>query len=123
MKINHKIISRKTLKQIETELNFAEKARLEGNSGRERVAARRAVGVAIQAFYSNREVEFTSPASFDAVRFMIDDSDISDELRKLLPHFVQRLVKDSPDEDSYWPLDTDIIEEARQVVLLLSNQE
>lgn len=123
MKINSKIISNDTIKAIEVELDFAQNAREEGNAGKERVAARRAIGLAIQSYYQNRGVEFTSKASFDAIRFMSDDDDISKEIKNILQHFIQRLVKDGPDEESYWPLNVDLIGEVRQVVDLLSKHQ
>ncbi|MEK6256551.1 MAG: hypothetical protein N2C13_04435 [Chloroflexota bacterium] len=123
MKINQKAISKNTLQKIEAELELAHKAREKGNAGKERVAARRAIGLAIQSFYQHKGVEFTSQASFDSVRFMCDDDDISKEIKILLQHFTQRLKKDSPDEESYWPLNVVLIGEVRQVIDLLNNPE
>ncbi len=102
--------------RISADLDSAVAAREVGNEGKVRVSARRAVGWAIQAYYSNHGVELPSKSAIAHIQYMIEDIEITDDIVKMLPHFIRRLKKDSLDEDSYWPLDIDLIDEARQVI-------
>jgi hypothetical protein len=104
-----------TQNKILAELQRGEESRSQGNHGMERVCARRAVGWAVMAYYQ-QEDNPPSSSAFNAIRTMIDDEGAASEIRNMLTHFVQRLEKDSPDGDSYWPLDVDLIVEARKVI-------
>ena len=102
--------------RILAELHKGEELRLQGKHGRARVCARRAVGWAVMAYYQEHVNKPSPSSAFDAIRTMIDDEEADLEVRNMLPHFVQRLEKDSRDGDSYWPLEVDLIEIARKII-------
>lgn len=106
--------------RILAELQRGEESRSLGNHGQARVCARRAVGWAVMAYYQENEDTSAPSSAFDAIRTMIDDEEAALEIRNMLPHFVQRLEKDSPDGESYWPLEIDLIEKAHNVIKQLT---
>lgn len=105
-----------TQNKILAELQQGEESNSHGNPGMARVCARRAVGWAVMAYYQQNEDNSPPASAFDAIRVMIDDEDMATEIRNMLSHFVLRLEKESPEGDSYWPLDIDLIVEARNVI-------
>lgn len=102
--------------KILAELQRGEASKSEGNHGMARVCARRAVGWAAMAYYHQNENSPAASSAFEAIRLMIDDGRIDSQIRNKLVHFVQRKQKDSTGGDSYWPLDVDLIVEARRVI-------
>lgn len=99
------------------ELQRGEAASSQGNHGMARVCARRAVGWAVLAYYQQNEDDSPEPSSaIDAIRQMIDDVSTASDIRNKLMLFVQRPKKDSPEGDSYWPPDLDLIVEARIII-------
>lgn len=109
-------------KRINVDLESALAARKEGNEGKVRVSARRAVGWAIQAYYLKIGIALPSKSALAHIQYMIEDEDIEGKTAKALPHFVQRLEKDSLEGDSYWPLNIDLIEKAQQIIAQLSEK-
>lgn len=99
--------------KITRELRLAHQARVAGNEGKARVCARRAAGWAIKQHLLAQGVELTTPSAFQYIQYMRAQPDNPPRLSQVLDHLVARVEKDSLEADSYWPLDADLIAEAR----------
>ena len=99
--------------KIESELNRALSARRRGNEGMARVCARRAAGWAAQYYFMQQGTDVKRLSAFDSLLHLRDLDEIPPDLRLLLDHLLQRVHKDPQGEESYWPLEADIIEDAR----------
>ncbi|MDH3943115.1 MAG: hypothetical protein OEV06_03370 [Anaerolineae bacterium] len=104
------------LEAIEAEFQSGSTAQKEGNLGKARVCARRALGIALKGYYTGMGVEFSSSSAFDTIRYMLDDDSAPDDVKERLSAFTQKLAKDSHDQDSYWPLAVDLLDEARWII-------
>lgn len=92
---------------------MAYQARAEGNEGRARVCARRAAGWAIREKLASEGVNLDTPSAFDYIKYLHQNGDNSPHLTTILEHLQQKVVKDSVEEDSYWPLpEVDLLGEA-----------
>lgn len=99
--------------KIESELSRALSARQRGNEGMARVCARRAAGWAAQYFFLQQGMDTKRLSAFDSLTHLQALDDTPADLRVLLDHLLQRVLKDAQGEDSYWPLDADIIQDAK----------
>lgn len=108
---------------IINELNSAQISREAGNEGKMRVHTRRAVGWAIREYYLRTGIDQRIRSAYEYILYMQSDQKIPADLRANLEPFVQRVVKDSSNADSYWPLDVDLIEQAKQTIPLIINIE
>ena len=98
------------------ELDMASAARDGGRLGLARVCARRAAGWAIRDHYQARGIRIETPSALEAIRAMLEMEGLPPEVRTVLDHLVLKVTKDSPDEESYWPLENDLVEEARWLI-------
>ena len=99
--------------KIKQELLNAYKAIENGNEGRARVCARRAAGWTIKAYLESNGVNLNTPSALDHIKYLADQEDISPEIKEVLGFLTLKVAKDSPEEDSYWPIpDVDILEKA-----------
>ncbi len=100
--------------RFQAEIDQAEKARSDGNEGRARVCARRAVGIVLGEYFLRNQIPLESPSAYDRLRFIEKMPGISGELLAIIPHF---LVRVNPDYSL--PVDADLIAEAQLVRRLL----
>lgn len=103
--------------KITRELREAYAAQSRGQAGRARVCARRAAGWAIEEHLKRKGIVLGTPSAIDHIHYLLADQKTSLEIHKVLQHLIQRVAKDSPEEDSYWPLpDVNLVEEAHWFV-------
>jgi HEPN domain-containing protein len=103
-------------KAIQRELDRARQARRDGNEGKVRVSARRAAGQAIQAYFIKEGNHFEALSALDYIAELAESDEISNQVREILSHLAQRVVKNAPEEDSYWPLEADLITETEVLI-------
>lgn len=99
--------------KIESELSRAFSARQRGNEGMARVCARRAAGWAAQYYALQKGTSSKTLSAYDSLLHLQTLDDIPPDLCPLLEHLVQRVEKGPQEGESYWPLDVDLIEDAR----------
>jgi hypothetical protein len=103
--------------KITQELQEAYAALSRGQAGRARVCARRAAGWAIEEHLKRKGIVLDTPSALDHINYLLTTQNTSPEIQKVLQHLTQRVAKDSPEEDSYWPLpDVNLVEEAHWFV-------
>lgn len=88
-----------------------------GNSGKSRVHARRAAGFAIKLFLIKQGVELDLKSAIDHIKYLENQGSISTRVRKALKFLTQRVVKDSKEEESYWPYPEINLAEEAQVII------
>lgn len=81
------------IEEIERELRQGEKAELEGNSGRARVCARRAVGIALEEHYA-RMGKDPGKDSMKLLAQFSGESKIPDDVREAALRLQQRVGRD-----------------------------
>lgn len=102
------------IQKIETELSRAYRAGADGNPGRARVCARRAAGWAIGAYLRAQGGHQQSANAFDNIRYYAALPGLPEDVKQVLDHLTIKVVKDSIEDDSYYPLeDVDLITEAQ----------
>jgi hypothetical protein len=102
-----------TKQNIKQEIINAYKARENGNEGRARVCARRAAGWAIQIYLDKKGIDLNTPSALDHIKFLAAQNDTPSDIKETLKYFTQKVIKDSPDEEAYWPLpEIDLLEKA-----------
>jgi hypothetical protein len=104
--------------RFQAEIDHAEKARAEGNEGRARVCARRAVGIVLGEYFRRNQFTFESPSAYDRLRFAEKMPDIPSGLLAMFQHF---LIRVSPDYTL--PVESNLIAEARQIRSILLKEE
>jgi len=100
------------------ELDQALAARKVGNEGRARVCARRAVGILIGEYLSQKGITGYSDSALDRIKFLVDAPGISQEIRDVAGYF---LVRVEPDHSL--PIDVDLISEAHWLEIKLLQKE
>jgi hypothetical protein len=102
-----------TLETITAELSGGYRAQAAGNLGRARVCARRAAGWAIQAHLDSVGGHPVTANALDNIKYFATTPDLPDKIAEVLRHLTLKVVKDSFEEDSYYPLaDVDLVAEA-----------
>jgi hypothetical protein len=96
---------------IDKEIRRAEAARAEGNEGRARVCARRAVGVALREAMRRVGATHIPASALDLLHETKNLPDLSDRSRQAVERLVQKV-----DEGFNLPLNVDLIAEARIVI-------
>jgi hypothetical protein len=103
--------------RVEHELQIAEHAKAAGKDGLARVAARRAAGWTVEAYLAERGIDLQTTSVLEQMRFLQKQADTPAELQPILEHMLQKKLRDSLETEAYWPLDADLVAEAK---LLLS---
>ena len=102
---------------------MAKEARKHGNEGLARVCARRASGWAIQQHLLDEKVDLETPSAFEYIKHFRENGEHEPKMQAVLDHMVQRKVKDSHEEESYWPLDeVDLVNEAEWLVARITRR-
>jgi hypothetical protein len=99
--------------RVRRELARGEQAAHEGNEGMARVCARRAAGWTVQAYLEAQGLEAARPSALEQIKFLRTQAGLDDETREVLEHMILHLAKDEPEDEPYWPLDANLLEEAR----------
>jgi hypothetical protein len=104
---------------VERELAVADAARARGNEGMARVCARRAAGWAAQAYLEQRGIDLQTTSVIKHISYMFNVEGITSETKAILEHMLVAKQKDDLESDSYFPLDVDLVAEARQLITAL----
>jgi hypothetical protein len=96
--------------QIQKEFEIAEKARAKGNEGQARVCARRAAGIAIREYLTQRGIRPPSNSAVDLLNLLKDDPLLSPDLKLIVDHLTLRVT-----EEFKLPIDVDLVAEAKML--------
>lgn len=84
-----------------------------------RVSARRAAGWTANAFLEEQGIQLVAKSSFQRLLYLKDSPLISADSKASLEMLTSSLEKDDAEGESYLPADSDLIDEARNLVLAL----
>lgn len=99
--------------KVQAELIQAEAARAAGNEGRARVCARRAASWTVKEFLARKGIELERVSGYGQINYLEQSDLVDEETKEVLRHMTLSLAKDDPDGESYWPLEADLVDEAR----------
>ncbi|HLD94339.1 MAG TPA: hypothetical protein VI703_09090 [Anaerolineales bacterium] len=102
--------------RVDRELATAEAAKTRGNEGMARVCARRAAGWTVQAYLANKGIDLESSSVLEQMRTMLKIEGLGLESKRILEHMLVAKEEGEDGGDSYFPLDVDLVAEARQLV-------
>ena len=83
-----------TQRRIEKELALARQARADGLEGKARVCARRAVGVALRDYFSERQTRLANLTVVDLIQAYGEQPNINQYLREICTHLLTRIYRD-----------------------------
>lgn len=106
----------KWLEQVQWELDTADAARIRGNEGMARVCARRAAGWMVKAYLGEQGVDTNSVLVH--FRHMLEEGN-HNELKPILEHMLKAKEKSDPTAESVWPVEIDLVAEARHLFRIL----
>lgn len=96
-----------------------EAARARGNEGMARVCARRAAGWAAEAYLATRGINLHTTSVLEQMREMLRQENLSPRAQAIIANLLTPKKKDDLESDSYFPLDVDLVAEAREFIQLL----
>ena len=94
--------------QIQKEFETAEQARAKGTGGQARVCARRAAGIAIREYLTQRGIHPPGTSAVDLLNLLKDDQFLSPDLRLIVHHLTLRVT-----EEFKLPVEVDLVAEAK----------
>ena len=94
--------------QIKVEFERAIQARAKGNEGQARVCARRAAGIAIREYLTQRGIQISSTSAYDLLNLLKEDSLLPSDLKLVADHLTVRVT-----EEFKLPVEADLIAEAQ----------
>ena len=94
--------------QIKVEFERAIQARAKGNEGQARVCARRAAGIAIREYLTQRGIQISSTSAYDLLNLLKEDSLLPSDLKLVADHLTVRIT-----EEFKLPVEADLIAEAQ----------
>jgi hypothetical protein len=98
-----------------TEIEQAQAARRRGKEGMARVCARRAAGIAVQAYFNRRGLDNGSPSAVERLKLLIALPETPEAVREIARYF---LIHVTP--EYALPIDVDLLEEAQKLRLSLA---
>ena len=109
--------------KIDHEFLTAEKSRIEGNEGKARVCARRAVGFAIQAKLHSHGINVKAPDLQTLTKIFLEEIETPEKLKEIIDHMSLKVNHKVDSKSTFWPYpEIDLIEEAKYFVEnILSN--
>ena len=108
------------LEKINLEFQTAEKAIYEGNEGKARVCARRAVGFAIQEKFHSLGITVRTPELKKLSELFITEIDSTDELKTILEHMNWKVEYKKGATSTFWPYpEIDLVEEAKRFAKII----
>ncbi|MEX1247993.1 MAG: hypothetical protein WEA61_05880 [Anaerolineales bacterium] len=108
---------------MQQELDRAEAARAGGNEGMARVCARRAAGWTAKAYLATLGIDLKTNSVLEQMRHLLHQEASKAELREILEHLLTPKQKDDLHSDSYFPLNVDLVAEARRLLTILFPEE
>lgn len=103
--------------QLNEEFTMAENARLAGNLGQMRVCARRAAGIAIREYLTERGIKPPSVSAYDLLKVLEEMDETPADLRQASAYLRLRVT-----EDFRLPVDVDLVAEAKKICAALLPQ-
>jgi len=94
--------------EIEAEFTKANRARAHGNEGQARVCARRAAGIAIREYLTQKGIRPPSSSAMDLLNLIKEDPHLSPALKLIADHLTLRVT-----EEFKLPIQADLIVEAQ----------
>ena len=98
---------------------MAEAARTRGNEGMARVCARRAAGWTVQAYLEGKGIDLQTTSIIKHLQYLLTQDTLAPQDRTILEHMLVAKRKDDLESDSYFPLEVDLVAEARQLITAL----
>lgn len=95
---------------------LADKAQTKGNEGRARVCARRAASWTVKEYLARKGIEFERVSGYGQINYLEQSDLVDEEVKEVLRHMTMNLAKDDPEGESYWPLEADLVAEARWLI-------
>ena len=102
--------------RVERELERGDAARAGGNEGMARVCARRAAGWAAQAYLQQHGAHPTSPSVLEQMRHLVKVGGFGPGFNEKIEHLLTPKQPGGEGAESYFPLDADLVAEARQLI-------
>lgn len=102
--------------KIEQELHTAEKSRAAGNEARARICARRAAGLAVQAYYLARGEPLQDTSAYSLLRKFQADPHLPLEWKQIADLLLIKVEKDYT-----FPAQADVLAETRRLILAIEN--
>ena len=99
------------------EISHAEKARSDGYEGKARVCARRAAGIAIQAYFQRINSGTTRPSAYEWLQALQKQPSLTIEISTIIKHLLMRV-----DETFSLPPEIDLLQDTRQLIDYLQQQ-
>ena len=103
----------KTLFDIEMER--ARAAREQKKEGQARVCARRAAGIVLREYFSRHDIPVRTPSAYDLLNQLLQLPGVPSEAYHSAEYLVLRVT-----EEFKLPVDVDLIEEAKKMLVLLA---
>lgn len=107
-----------TQRRIEKELALARQARADGLEGKARVCARRAVGVALRDYFSERQTPLANLTVVDLIQAYGEQPNINQYLREICTHLLTRV-----DVDYNLPASVDLLSDAKTLIDAIVEEE
>ncbi|MCW5878873.1 MAG: hypothetical protein KIS80_08415 [Anaerolineales bacterium] len=107
---------------VERELAAGRAAQARGNQGMARVCARRAAGWAAAAWLDGRGEARETPSVLEQLRQLAAVGGLPARGDEIISHLLTYKTKhdmSDPDEDSFFPLDVDLVAEAEELIGML----
>lgn len=108
---------------MERELETADAARARSNEGMARVCARRAAGWAAEAYLQQRGQSLSSPSVLEQMRHLVKVGELQPELNDKVERLLTPKQRDAQGGDSFFPLEVDLVAEARGLIAALFPKE
>lgn len=96
------------IEEIEKEFELAKQARINNNEGRARVCARRAAGIAIRYYLTQKGMQTLSKSAYDLLNLIKEEPLLPPDLKLVAEHLTLRVT-----EEFTLPIDADLVAEAR----------
>ncbi len=112
------MISIDAQKKIERELAVARQAHADGLEGKARVCARRAVGVALRDYFSQRKPQIAHLAVVELIQAYGEQPNINQHLREICTHLLTRV-----DVDYNLPASIDLLSDAKALIDAIVEEE
>ncbi|TAK56731.1 MAG: hypothetical protein EPO24_10735 [Bacteroidetes bacterium] len=90
--------------RISKEMTLAETFRKQGNEGRARVCARRAVGIALVWYYESRKINITNPDVIELMKRVLSDSIVPDDVQQAAQRLSAKITSEFQYASSSDPL-------------------
>lgn len=101
--------------QLSKEFAMAEEALNAKNQGRVRVCARRAAGISIREYLTQRGIKPPSLSAYDLLKYLEEMDDTPADLRQASAHLRLRVTK-----DFRLPVDVNLVAEAKKIISALT---